>query len=190
MDNSSSDDRDASQHPTPRRLHANLLRFCDADMARDIAYGVPLSVSASDAEKAVWVRYAVSELERLFSPDTARSVMMGCHCEDVCRLGEMKTWLGGLFREASGFEDFVDRVNEHGAGWYFEDGWLYTKFLWCECHMLRVIERLPSMTWCHCTEGYTKALFEHVLGCGVESELVQSIKTGHDHCLVRIKVRR
>ena len=171
-------------HPAAENLRRNLLRFCDAAQAEAIAF--PLHAAASDAEKAAWVRRITSTLKERFSPDAIRTVMMGCHCEDLCRLGEMKKWLGGLYRESSSLADFVERVNAHGAGWTLEDGAIHTKFLSCECHMLRDVDALDSRAWCHCTEGYTKALFEHVFGCEVESELVQTIKTGYDCCIVKI----
>lgn len=177
-------------HPTAEKLYANLRRLGRADLADRIAAAIPLPASATDGDKAAWVRRVVAELDRDLPPETARAVMLGCHCGDVCRLDEMKDWLGGLYRASASLEEFVARVNAHNAGWYLEGGALCTKFLWCECHMLRAVASLPSRTWCHCTEGYTKALFEHVLGCEVDSELLQSIKTGHDFCLVKITPRR
>lgn len=174
------------RHPTADRLKRNLLEVCDESLADAIAFGTPLPAGATDEEKAAWVRHVVAGLETHLSGQDIRTVMMGCHCEDLCRLGEMKQHLGKLYRESASLEEFVEKVNEHGAGWRLEDGALYTKFLWCECHMLKNIEQLSSTTWCHCTEGYTKALFEHVLGCEVESELVRTIKTGHECCVVKI----
>ncbi len=178
----------ALTHPAAENLRRNLLRFSDAARAEAIA--LPLNVAASDAEKAAWVRRITSALEEEFSPEDIRTVMMGCHCGDLCRLDEMKKWLCGLYNESASLADFVERVNAHGVEWTLENNAIYTKFLWCECHMLREVATLDSSTWCHCTEGYTKALFEHVLGYAVESELLQTIKTGHDCCIVKIVPKR
>ena len=173
-------------HPTALRLFHGISNCYGEALAGQIAFDTPLSVTATGMEKAAWVRHVTAELEKRFPKDAVRSIMMACHCKDACRLEEMKTWLGGLYKESASLDDFVDRVNRHDAGWFIRDGAVYTKFLWCECHMLTEVESLPSQTWCHCTEGYTKALFEHVFGCEVESELLQTIKTGHDFCLVKI----
>ena len=78
-------------------------------------------------------------------------------------------------------------MNELKADWYLQDGWLYTKFFFCECPMLEAVDRLPTPTWCQCTVGYTRAMFESIFGCAVESELMQSIKMGDDICLIRVK---
>ena len=40
-----------------------------------------------------------------------------------------------------------------------------------------------SLTWCHCTAGYNKKLFEIVFEKPVYVEIVQSIRQGFDFCL-------
>lgn len=106
---------------------------------------------------------------------------MGCHCDEEGRLGE-------LFDQSSNLADFVDRANRHGAGRQVRDGAAHRKLLSCECHMLREAETLTTNAWCYCTAGYTKNLFEHIFGCcPVEAELLQSIKTGHEYCVMTIK---
>lgn len=174
------------RHPVADKLHRNLERECGGEMADRVAYGVDLAADAPPEDKAAWVRHVVAELEGRLPEGARRDVMMGCHCDEICKLDDMKEWLGGLYRGSATMEEFVEKVNRHGAGWYIEDGSLYTKYLWCECHMLGAVESLPSLTWCHCTEGYAKALFEHVFGREVESELLRSIKTGAECCLIRI----
>lgn len=175
---------DDAAHPEAEKLHDAGRKFGGGDLARKIAFGVPLPRGASDAEKAAWVLHITRELEGNFGEETIKAIRTGCHCRD--RLEEMKAWLGGLYREASGIEGFVAKVNAHGAGWYIEDGAVYTKFLDCECYMLRAVDGLESKTWCYCTLGYTKALFGAVFGHEVEVELVHTIKMGHDFCLVKV----
>lgn len=181
---------ETAEHQEVAKLYRRLAEHCSPDTAAAIARGVSLPAFANDGDKAVWVRHVVAALDEALPAETIRSVRLGCHCDEEGKLGEMKRWLGGLYRESAGIEDFVEKVNAFGAGWYMEDGWICTKFLTCECYMLRAVDRLPSASWCLCTEGYTRELFRHVLGCEVESELVQTIKMGHDFCLVRIRKAR
>lgn len=175
-----------ASHPEVEKLRSNIDAYADAAAAEAVACGVPLSPAADDAEKAAWVRHVVDELDRRFPEETIRAIRAGCHCDEAGRLGEMKEWLGRVYRESEGMEDFVDRMNRLGAGWRMEDGAIYTTFHSCECYMLREVDRLPSNAWCHCTAGYTKNLFEHVFGREVESELVQSVKRGAERCVVRV----
>lgn len=177
----------ADWHIEARKLFRELSGIAGADAAREIAHGVPLRSDASDEEKAAWVRHVCGELERGFDAAAIRAVKTACHCDEQGKLPEMKQWLGRLYRESRSMAEFVDRVNEHGAGWYLEGGALYTKFLDCECSMLRGVESLPTATWCQCAIGYTENLFRHVFGYEVRSELLQTIKTGAPFCLIRIE---
>ncbi len=52
--------------------------------------------------------------------------------------------------------------------------------------MLATVDRLDTKTWCYCTMGYSKALFEKAWGCAVEVQLLKSIKAGDDVCLMKI----
>jgi hypothetical protein len=46
--------------------------------------------------------------------------------------------------------------------------------------------RLDTDTWCQCTTGYSKVLFEKAFGCEIDVELLKSIKMGDDRCLQKI----
>lgn len=46
-----------------------------------------------------------------------------------------------------------------------------------------------SLTWCHCTAGYNKKLFEAVFETPVEVEVVHSIRQGFDECLLKISFK-
>lgn len=175
-----------ASHPEVEKLKSRIEAHSDAATAEAVACGVPLSPDAGDAEKAAWVRHVVDELDRRFPEETIQAIRLGCHCDEAGRLGEMKEWLGRVYRESADIEDFVGRMNRLGAGWRMENGAIYTTFQSCECYMLREVDRLPSTAWCYCTVGYTKNLFEHVFDREVDSELMQSIKLGADRCVVKV----
>ncbi|GAA6407641.1 hypothetical protein K040078D81_17580 [Blautia hominis] len=63
---------------------------------------------------------------------------------------------------------------------------LYLRFDFCPCPMLAKVDRLETNTWCQCTTGYSKVLFEKAFACTVDVELLKSIKMGHDICLMKI----
>jgi len=51
------------------------------------------------------------------------------------------------------------------------------------------LEKSPisnSLTWCHCTAGYTKRFFELAFDMAVEAEIIHSMRQGYDECLVSI----
>ena len=52
--------------------------------------------------------------------------------------------------------------------------------------MLADVDKLDTDTWCQCTTGYSKVLFEKAFGCEVVVELLKSIKMGDNICLMKI----
>lgn len=48
------------------------------------------------------------------------------------------------------------------------------------------VDNLETKTWCQCTTGYSKVLFEKAFKCKVDVELLKSIKTGDQICLMEI----
>lgn len=48
------------------------------------------------------------------------------------------------------------------------------------------VDKLDTDTWCQCTTGYSKVLFEKAFGCEVVVELLKSIKMRDNICLMKI----
>ncbi len=55
--------------------------------------------------------------------------------------------------------------------------------------MLADVDKLETKTWCQCTAGYSKALFEKASDARWMLKLLKSIKTGDDICLMKIVPR-
>ena len=53
-------------------------------------------------------------------------------------------------------------------------------------NLLRNVSKLETNTWCQCTTGYSKVIFEKAFGCEVYVELLKSVKMGDDICLMKI----
>lgn len=45
----------------------------------------------------------------------------------------------------------------------------YLQFNFCPCPMLKEVKRLESYTWCQCTTGYSKKLFEAAINFSVDT---------------------
>ena len=190
-------------HPEATQLFRNILRFADEKVARDIAYGLPLAPDASPEQRAAWVVRVIDALERRFDAATIKAIRLGCYCNEherpvkcksagyLCADTELFTrvrdWLRGLYESSTNLEEFVEKANTENLGWYVENGELYTKFFECECPMLEAVGQLPTFTWCWCTAGYGKRLFESVFGCSVDIEIIHSIRQGHEFCLMKVE---
>ncbi len=170
-------------------LYDTLLEHSSSDTAYHIAYGEPLCDNPTAEEKTAWVHHVMHKMEATYDEQTIKAIRTCCYCDEGGQLQKSMKWLKGLYDASSDIHDFINKVNEHGAGWYVKDCYLYTKYLDCSCPMLEGIDRLESKTWCYCTMGYTRAIFSHVFDCPfdeVDIELLKAIKMGDEFCLMRV----
>ena len=142
------------------RLKCSLETIVSKEASDRIMSELPLTLNSTPAKRAEWVEKLSSLLENRFDGDIVKAIRQKCYC------------------------------NENGAGWYIEGNQLYTKMFICECPMLEEAPLSQSLTWCHCTAGYSKKLFELVFETPVDVEILQSIRQGFDYCLVRVTFRK
>ena len=154
----------------------------DAGTARDIVYGK--AETASSESNADWVNSTMRRLEENFDKAAVKKIRMNCQCG--YGMDQKLTLLYELKAAASSLEEFTGLDKAKAAGLFCENGELFLRFLFCPCPMLADVDKLASKTWCQCTTGYSKVLFEKAFGCPVEVELLKSIKAGDDICLMKI----
>lgn len=169
-----------------RKLYENIAKHSSAEIAQEITFGLKLQSSLASNESEQWVRHVCTELEKHFDEQTIKIIRSGCYCGEDGHLEKAKEFIKNIYDISTSMEDFVERMNERKAGWYLQDGYLFTKYFSCPCKMLDSIETLPTKTWCFCTVGYNKVIFEHVFNCEVDVELLESIKMGNSQCLMKI----
>lgn len=169
------------------RLKHSLRMTVSEEMAEKIMSELPLASPSTPTERAEWVESMSALLENTFDGETVKTIRGNCHCNENGRLEETAGVLKELYVSAGrDLNGFVQAVNERGAAWYIEGDRLFTQMLTCECPMLEAAKVSESLTWCHCTAGYNKKLFEAVFETPVEVEVVHSIRQGFDECLLKI----
>lgn len=152
------------------------------EMAKEIIYGK--DEAARKEDNPTWVKSTMKRLENNFDSKTTKKIRMNCQCG--YGMDERLELLKELLKSSSNLEEFGNSAKAKAAGLYSENGELYLQFHFCPCPMLADVDRLETNTWCQCTTGYSKVLFEKAFNCKVEVELLKSIKMGHDKCLMRI----
>ena len=126
----------------------------------------------------------MKRLEDNFDKPTVKKIRMNCQCG--YGMDEKLALLNELLSNASGLEEFAGQDKAKAAGLSFQDGDLYLQFPFCPCPMLAEVDKLETNTWCQCTTGYSKVLFEKAFECEVDVELMKSIKMGDGICLMKI----
>ena len=142
---------------------------------------------SSPEDNATWVKSTMKRLEERFDGSTVKQIRMNCQCG--YGMDEKFALVKELFDASSSLEEFANQEKAKAAGLFSKDGELYLQFPFCPCPMLAEVDRLETKTWCQCTTGYSKVLFEKAFGCEVDVELLQSIKMGDQVCLMKITPR-
>ena len=152
------------------------------ETAKEIVYGK--DETARIENNSTWVKSTMKRLENHFDNMTIKQIRMHCQCG--YGMDEKLELVKGLVELSSNMEEFGNSDKAKAAGLYSENGELYLQFHFCPCPMLADVDRLDTNTWCQCTTGYSKVLFEKVFECKVDVELLKSIKMGDEKCLMKI----
>lgn len=174
----------AEHHPQARKLFERIAGVSHEDLASLVAYGQPLPLNPTARQKRDWVSHVIAKLEELFDEQTIRQIRLACCCEEG--LQESIDLLNQQFAESNSLAEFTGRMNELGADWQLKDGAVYTTYPSCTCCWLQDIELMTTKTWCWCTVGISRKIFESVLACPVEAELLAAIKLGQPKCVIKI----
>ena len=192
----------AERHPEALQLFKNILLHSDEHTARQIAYGLPLAPNATPGQRAAWVQRVIEALEERFDATTIKAIRLGYYCNDQevsgkctatgspCADAELfgtdPDWLRESYLSSDSLGAVAETANTENLGRYVEDVQLYTKFMECECPMLEAVGQMPGFTWCYCTAGYGKRLFESVFGFAVDLEILHTIRQGNEFCLMKV----
>lgn len=141
-------------------------------------------VNSDREDNPLWVKNTMKRLEDHFDQPTVKKIRMNCQCGYA--MDEKLVLLKDLMKSSSNLEEFARHEKAKAAGLSFHDGVLYLQFPYCPCPMLAEVDRLETNTWCQCTTGYSKVLFEKSFGCAVKVELLKSVKMGDEMCLMSI----
>lgn len=163
-------------------IYNSVLAESNADAANEVVYGKERS--ANGESNADWVKSAMNRLENRFDRQTIKKIRMNCQCG--YGMEEKLALVRELMSGASSIEEFANSKKAEAAGLFCKDGELYLRFDFCPCPMLAKVDRLETNTWCQCTTGYSKVLFEKAFACTADVDLLKSIKMGHDICLMKI----
>ena len=144
------------------------------------------------ARKADFIRKIMDRLLAKTSKRVAKKVMLECgymmrdgvsRCINEHRIKRTKE----LYAESENIEDFIERLSRHSGGKLrFEGSILKATYKRCYCGSVSKTKEKIPLVYCYCGAGWYKRLFEEVLGRPVRVEVLQSIASGADECVLQI----
>lgn len=173
-----------NDNPHAIRMY-NSLASVNQEVADAFSKKLPLTRSADFKKKFKWASDVCEFLEERFDEETICKLRSSCNCEDgISKADRMKYYL----KTTNNIAHFVEAFNskESYAKIELDGDDLLFIYPTCYCSCVKRIDQILSKTWCYCTQGYAKSLFEKVFEVPVKAELMESIKTGSNRCVVKI----
>lgn len=166
-------------------LYESIERYIGHAEAEDFIEKLPLSKSADYIKKFKWANDVCNYLESHFKEDDIRQIRMCCSCDPGNKAESVKR----MFETSADYNEFCEKFNKEYApsNNLSHDGTaLYFSYPTCYCSCVKRGNGSVTKSWCICTVGYTKKLFEGTLSREVEVELLESVKTGGTKCVMKI----
>lgn len=189
MSTNPSNQNQEAKVPISGRL-GRIAKFIEEEAGRDVLLAVMAGYkkyesTSSQAKKADWVRHMVARLEKMAGEETSTNIMESCGhkcCGPTTRKNAQK-----FMSDSDSLEQFIAKCNEKGIGGgrlrITEEGVITGGYDTCYCGLVKhITEPFPSKTYCQCSVGWYKQLFETALEEPVEVQLIQSIITGANSC--------
>lgn len=168
-----------------KRLYDSLLNYTDEQTAVNIACGTKLPQNPSEKKKFEWAEDICDKLDNSFDIDIVKHIRMDCCCKPSSE--KMKA-PKDTYTKSRDLNDYAEKLNHLnlGASFWCENNSLYMSYPVCYCSYVKKTDKLLPASWCYCTLGYTKYMFEFVFDCEIETELLESVKTGGTRCVIKI----
>lgn len=108
-------------------------------------------------------------------------------CGGQCQSQRFVKKARDIYQKSKSTDEFLKRLEQTYKHLHREGGKVYIVYPKCYCSQVNKIPRGKlSGTYCNCSRGWAKALFEGTMGRPVEVIMEKSIINGDDQCKFRI----
>lgn len=132
-----------------------------------------------------WITCLVAGLNEYVDEKT-RAVILE-QCGRQCQSQSFIKKARGIYQESSDVDEFLDKLGRVYKHLHREGNKTHIVYPKCYCSQVNKIPKGKlSGTYCNCSRGWAKALFEGAVGRPVEVIMEKSIINGDDQCKFRI----
>lgn len=132
-----------------------------------------------------WISCLIAGLDEHVDEETRAKVLEQCGRQ--CQSESFVKKARSIYQKSKSIDDFLDKFGKTYEHVHKEGDMVYIVYPKCYCSF---VNKIPpgklSATYCNCSRGWAKALFEGALGRPVEVILEESIVKGDEQCKFRI----
>ena len=132
-----------------------------------------------------WISCLIAGLDRYVDEDTRAKVLEQCGRQ--CQSQRFVKKARSIYQKAKDVDEFLGKFGKIYEHLHRQGDDVYVVYPKCYCSF---VNKIPSgqlsATYCNCSRGWAKELFEGALGRPVEVVMEESIVKGDDQCKFRI----
>jgi predicted ArsR family transcriptional regulator len=132
-----------------------------------------------------WITALLDGLDKHVDEKTIAKILEQCgrQCQSQSFIKKARA----IYQKSKNNDDFLDKLTRAYKHLRREGGKIYLIYPKCYCSQVNKIPKGKlSGTYCNCSRGWAKALFEGATGKPVEVTMEKSIINGDDQCKFRI----
>lgn len=132
-----------------------------------------------------WIANLVDELDKHVDAETIAKILEQCgrQCQSQSFVKKAKD----IYNKSKDINDFLDKFAKVYKHLHRESDKVYIVYPKCYCsHVNKIPKGKLSATYCNCSRGWAKALFEGALGRPVEVVMKETIVNGDNQCKFQI----
>lgn len=132
-----------------------------------------------------WICQLIAGLDENVDKETLAKVLEQCgrQCQSQSFIKKAR----GIYEKSKNVDEFLDKFGKVYKHLHRQGDNVYIVYPRCYCS---IVNKIPpatlSATYCSCSRGWAKALFEGALKRPVEVTMEQSIKQGDKQCRFKI----
>ena len=134
-----------------------------------------------------WIMSFIDGLDRNVDEETKAKILEQCGRQ--CQSQNFTKKARGIYQKSKNIDDFLDKLGQVYKHLHREGDKIYIVYPRCYCTKVNKIPKGKlSWTYCNCSRGWAKALFEGALGRPVQVLREQTILHGDKQCKFQIIV--
>jgi predicted hydrocarbon binding protein len=137
-----------------------------------------------------WIKKVIEVMSVELDDETRRRILEECGRD--CLLPRVIIKLKEVWEETEYIDEWIEKIqtDEIWEAIVLEDGVVYVLYPECYCPILKDAPKYLKIpdTYCECSVGWLKELFEGVFERDVEIELISSIVRGDKECKFKVEL--
>jgi len=127
-----------------------------------------------------WIKSLTESLDSQCKPELRAKILESCGRNCIPRSFIKRAQI--LKKESKDMNDFLEKLGKKWKHMQRDNDNVYIVYEKCYCPLVKDYPEKLSPTWCNCSRGWIKELFESALERPVEVKLEKSIKQGDSLC--------